>query len=134
MAWNSQLVRTIVCTSMVVAFPNVSLSENCAGCTPVLRMTEARGECIQKRFSEFAAEAERSALGVVFFDVDKCTLDGEVATRAVAGEMDGEPAQPAELDRTVILDANGLVCLRRLMDETTQSLDPEILFDLAASC
>ena len=118
--------------SLIIPFP--ALSDSCQVCTPILRITPARAECLTSRRDDIATRAEASVLGVVFLNVDECTYDGEEVRGSVAGEMKGEPEKPVEMDRTVVLDAAGIACVVNYLETAASAPDPEVYFDLAATC
>lgn len=128
-----QTKTTLPVLLALFSIPTSGLSEPCPVCTPILRMTEARAACIAERQEEMVLQAEKSDVGVVFFNIDDCTFDGE-EKRSVSEEMEGDPSPPAELDRTVILDAQRVECVVFMMEKNANELDPETYFDLAASC
>ena len=120
--------------SASLALPMPVVADSCQVCTPILRITPARAECLTSHRDDIATRAEASVLGVVFLNVDDCTYDGEEVRGSVAGEMTGEPEKPVEMDRTVVLDAAGIACVVDYLETAASAPDPEVYFDLAATC
>ena len=123
-----------VAFSASLFLPSPIFADSCQVCTPILRITQARAECLTSRRDDIATRAEKSALGVVFLNVDDCTYDGEEVRGSVAGEMTGEPKAPVEMDRTIVLDAAGITCVVDYLEASATAPDPEVYFDLAATC
>lgn len=123
--------RSAVFSATILCCATFASAETCDVCSIKVRITDARATCILDKADEFAAHAQNSITGFVMVDIENCSY-GAGGSRGVVGKHGDDP-EPAP-DESLILDADGFLCLRGLIAKAGEELSPEMTFNLLAAC
>lgn len=111
---------------------------NCMICDEIVTLDSARAACFMQNFDEINTKIALAPHGRMSFDLDACTVEGETLNRrggiATLPRINDGGATPAPAKSVYLLDKRLVACLRDLIENHPEPLDPSAVFDLFEDC
>lgn len=123
-----------------VAFP-AHAQTKCYVCDEVVQLDAKLAACFERDYEKYVTTASSSPSANTEVDLSSCAgsdgreIRGIDRMPSLADKLKSpRQASVSDLRSVYILDAQSVVCLKRLLDKNTASLDPSHSFDLVADC